>query len=494
MNDREIPLREIDMNEMTHPQQSGFKTIYFFWLGFCAVMTFLVYQVAAGMDWEAGTRVSIVWGIILFASHFLFKLLNKPVNWMTPDVLYLLAFFCFHFGYLALWLFGVVPFTGDIFIYPPLYPKVMMIVNLGMVGFLVGYTLFAPDTDFIYPKGIPSVGWTVLGLLLMCISLLIHLIYIHIVGLSTFLYHGYHVSSFMQEYVSDPRWWRLQPHFFALGFAFYLISTVMRKGKIAAGKLGLALFAFYLLLLIMEGGRTQIVTVGAILIFVQHYLVKPIKLRWLIVIGLLAVTLFGAIAIVRETSALDFFRAGEALMYAKQRGEVRWYAPLVEMGGSVRTINLTVNLVPEYQPFWHGKSYLQSIVHIFPFLQGLLYEKLGVGPAQWTTYTYYGYGAAGTGYSIAGEGYLNFGMVGALLNMCFMGALLAIIYAKCIKNRTPGSTLVFIVTLGIMIISVRNETNVIFAPIAQSIAMVVFLRYILPVHETIPMEGCLYES
>ena len=148
------------------------------------------------------------------------------------------------------------------------------------------------------------------------------------------------------------------------------------------------------------------------------------------------------------------------------------------MGGSVRTINLTLSLVPGTEPYWKGRTYAQSISHIVPFLQGMLTFKFyGYTPAGWLTVTLFGRGAAGTGFSIAGEGYLNFGLPGTFFHMIMIGALFRWIYVRFASMVSPGRSLLFFVSFGIFLISVRGDTNLIFAPLAH----IVIISWLLKV-------------
>ncbi len=355
---------------------------------------------------------------------------------------------------------------------PEQYYLVMFIVNLGLLGFLFGYELAAPRMKInalARIRKIPTASWTIVGILLMLLALIIHIGFIFKIGIHTFLTEGYTVYIRIERYTEYYRLWRIQFQIFALGFGIYIASVALRHKRLLKGKIGITLFSIYMCLLALEGGRTQMVTHGMILLLVRHFVIKRIKLKSLIIIAVCALMAFSALKIVRNVAAFNVPKMFEELSRARKLGETHWYDSLVEMGSSVNTVNLTTMLVPENEPYWHGRSYIQAIVHIVPYLSGILGRYLGFGPSGWLTYTHFGREAAGTGFSIAAEGYLNFGLLGVFIHMACMGILLRRIYARFAATMSPASTLVFIVAYGLFMITVRNHINLLISPLVRII-------------------------
>jgi len=105
-----------------------------------------------------------------------------------------------------------------------------------------------------------------------------------------------------------------------------------------------------------------------------------------------------------------------------------------------------------------------------------LMPYLGASPSVWLTDVFYGAGAAGTGFSIAAEGYLNFGLVGAFMHMAVLGIILRRIYARFAITMSPVSTLVFIVAYGLFMITVRNHVNLLISPLVKVIVVAWLLK------------------
>ncbi|MBN1844592.1 MAG: O-antigen polysaccharide polymerase Wzy [Sedimentisphaerales bacterium] len=465
----------------------SFNKVYLAILAAEILMAGGIYYGFGNAPWEQATQAAIVFNIAICALHIVYRLAHRPLNCLAPDILYTAFYFLFHLGYLVLWMVGTVPETDTIFVYPALFPKTMLIVNLGIIGFFFGYEIAAGRKSWLAFQpvvSVPKTLWMVIGIVLMAVALAIQFGFILRVGISTFILQGYHVYAHMYQYVSDARLWVMQPKIFALGFGLYISYVAIVYKRLFKGKLGIILLGLYLFALVMEGARTPIVVVGMVLVLVRHYLIKPMKFRWLVLLGVSALVLFHYMGVVRNVTSFNISAMRQELQYQKESGQVHWYDPFVEMGGSVRTANMTVYQVPYNEPHWHGRSYVMSVAHVVPFLQGYLIRYLGASPAAWITITEHGYGAAGLGYSIASEGYLNFALPGVFLQMCVLGIILRRIYVWFVSSRSPAHTLLFVVSIGVFLVAVRGETNLIVTPLVQ-IALVGWLFKVISGEQTI---------
>jgi len=443
----------------------------------------IIYMLSKTMSWENATAAGVIFGLTVIAIHIAWRLRTRPRNYLSPDIFYLIFYAAFHFSYLVLWLMGIVDAAGRagerVFPAPRQYPLVMLIVNLGLLGFLFGYELAAPRRKFdtlTQSRKTPTALWTIVGIVFMLAALITHLAFIFHVGITTWFLQGYTVYAHMEEFSQYDRLWRFQFQFFALGFGIYITSVALRYRRLFKGKLGIILFSIYLFLLVMEGGRTQLVTHGMIILLVRHFVIKPIKLRWLLVITICALTAFTLIKLVRQTAAFNIPKMVEMVGEARRAEEIHWYDSFVEMGSSIGTVNLTTAVVPSTHPYWHGRSYIQAVTHIIPYMSTVLMPYLGASPSVWLTDVFYGAGAAGTGFSIAAEGYLNFGLVGAFMHMAVLGIILRWIYARFATTMSPVSTLVFIVAYGLFMITVRNHVNLLISPLVKVIVVAWLLK------------------
>jgi len=495
----------LPMPECTDAYASRHRGFYLVSVFTGVLISIAIYLFTRKGSWESGTKFGLFFGLFVCAAHIVWRLHPRPRNCLAPDVFYIMFYAAFHLSFLVLWVLGIVG-TADqagvrVFFDTEQYPLVMLIVNLGLLGFLFGYELSAPrrETNILprYRK-VPTAAWPVIGLILMLVALLIHLGFILMVGLRTFMSRGYEVYFYMERFTPYYRLWRIQFHIFAFGFAVYITSIALRHGRLFKGKLGLALFIIYLCLLALEGARTRIVSHGMILLLVRHFVIKPIKLKSVIIIILLGLFLFSSIRLVRDAAAFNVPRMVQIVREAQKTGQSHWYDSLVEMGTSVNTVNLTTMVVPGSEHYWHGKSYIQALVHIIPYMSTVTAPTLGLTPSQWLTFTHFGFFGAGTGYSIAAEGYLNFGLPGVFFQMLVLGVIFRRIYARFIRLGSPVSTITFIIAYGLFMITVRNHTNQLVSPLVNVVVAAYLLKSIF-VEETLPIgyeheEPVLYEQ
>lgn len=449
---------------------------YLLWLFVSILISFAIYQSGNTSDWKSATKMGVFWGCLITIAHFLYLQTKRPVNYLSPELLFLTGYWLFHFGYLFCWALGILPESEDIFYDTGLYPKTLLIVNWGMAAFLFGYELFAPKhlPELYTEPPVTTAGWEFAGLILMAISLFITFVYLDLAGIDNVISRGSNVLANMDKYVSNTLFWRLKSQIFAMGFGVYIIAVATKHGKLFRGKLGISLFVIYFILLLLQGGRTQVVIIGMILLLVRHYLIKPVKLKWLILLAMIFAFIFSVMGATRGRAALDVKKIATEYKHT----EAHWYDIFVETGGSVSTINKTISIIPSEQGYWHGKSYALAIVHVIPFIQGYVFPTTP-GAAQWLTYTTKGYGAAGTGFSIAGEGYLNFGLIGVLIQMTLLGAFMRRIVVWYAKVLSPSKALVFLISIGIFVTMVRNNLNTLFAPLSQIWLFSVLIKFSL---------------
>jgi oligosaccharide repeat unit polymerase len=453
-----------------------YRSAYMVWLFLSVFISFMIYQTGGVSDWKLATKTAVFWGCFIAIAHFLYMQTKRPVNYLAPDLIFLAAYCLFHFGYLFFWAIGIFPESEDIFYNTALYPKTVLIVNWGMAAFLFGYELSAPKYLPELQKTPPEAGtgWGITGLILMATSLFITFVYLELAGIGNVIARGSNVLAEMDKYVSNTLLWTLKSQIFAMGFGIYIIAVATKYGKLFKGKLGISLFVVYFFLLIVQGGRTQVVIIGMVLLLVRHYLIKPVTLKWLILLAVIFAFVFSVMGATRGRAALDITKITAEYKYA----DTHWYDIFIETGGSVSTINKTISIIPSEEGYWHGKSYASAIVHIIPFVQGYFFPTTQ-GAAQWLTYTTKGFGAAGTGFSIAGEGYLNFGLIGVLVQMLLIGAFLRRIVVWYAKDLSPSKALVFLISVGIFITIVRNNVNTLFAPIFQIWLLSVLIKFFL---------------
>ena len=271
-----------------------------------------------------------------------------------------------------------------------------------------------------------------------------------------------------------------------LGLVIYTMSSVLRYGKLFKSKLALALVIFYLVLVILEGDRGPIVQIGIPLLLIRHYFVKKVKMRYLILFLFAALFLYTALGAVRHI-VLSPEKMIEEYQYKKGAGEISWMNPFTSLGGSFLVVNIVSHEVPSVEPYWKGASWLDGLLHIVPFLQGIL-TKLGYAsthgwfrwpPSTWVTTTYFGKDASGRAFTIAAEGYLNFGYIGVIIELMFFG--MAVRWLAVKFSRAPSAALgcIMLICYGILVFAIRNHVGNMFNHAVHLVLIIAVLNKFL---------------
>ena len=366
-------------------------------------------------------------GVHIFYRHRI----GKAVSILSLEILIMAVYTMFHLGYVTLYALGFVDYLDKIFVYEAAIPKSLFIVNFGLIAFLFGFEITGPRTSRQLVPGrvvIPTVHWETFGLVCVMIATIGHLAVIGFLGLGFLQQYGYAAIQDVEKYTGSYILgfiWRHALQLMILGVIIYTLSSTLRYGKLFRSKFVLGMVAAFIGLIILEGDRGPLMQIGTPILIIRHYFLKPIKLRYLFVMGLGVLVLFGGMAFVR-TTVLAPARMLQEYQYHRAEGALTWKSSFLEMGTSFSVVNIVAHQVPSVEPYWMGASWRDAVFHVVPFMQGIVgrFGWMTWSPGRWITETYYGPKAAGRGFTVSAEGYLNFGMVGVFLELGFLGALL----------------------------------------------------------------------
>ena len=434
--------------------QDSFRRISFFYLAWLAVALLMV--LAAYFPWSSSPFGSLRPAILVYYTiasvHLIFRFkTGGRANVLAPEILFLLFYTMFHLAYVTLFSLGLVEYSDFVFFYESAIPQSLLVVNLGLVGFLFGYELLGTkggEPIIQQPVKIPTRYWGTFGIVVMIIALPMHLIPLSMMGPTLLLRHGYAAIQNARTYI---------PHTVAMflsqssrvmlfGLVIHLVSSALRYGKLFRSKLALGLVITFAAILIMEGERGWTFKLGIPILLVRHYFVKRIRIRYLAVFFVATLILFAGIAAVR-TIVFQPAKMLQEYKYQKSVGVIDWRSPFLEMGGSFNVTTRTCHDIPLVEPYWKGKSYLSAALHTIPFLEGFFYRRGWMVPDEyqpsvWVTYKYHGVEGSGLGFTVPTEGYLNFGFPGAFFELMAFGVFVRWITKKFC--RTPSAAWAFI--------------------------------------------------
>ena len=435
---------------------------YMAWLSLAGLASLGIYLIYRG-SLMSSIRMSLFIYYLVIIIHFIFRFKKYgKVSIMTPEIFFLLIYTMFHLGYVTLYALGIFPYLYGIFVYEASIPKALFIVNLGLISFLLGYELLGPKIPVqrLQTVVVPTRAWCTFGIAVMLIALLVHSMTLMFIGVTLLQTYGHKAIVYIHRYAPPllALIFAKSTFLMVFGVMIYTISSALRYGKLFHSKIALGITMAYLFLLLLEVARGNMFRFFVPLLLVRHYLIRPIRIRHLVTISLSIVTLFSVMRIVK-TIAFDPAKMLEEVRYQRERGLITWLDPFVEAGGSFRTLNITANDVPASEPYWKGASWTTAIYHIVPFLQGYLarHGLVKWAPSQWITITYAGPAAAGFGFTITAEGYLNFGYIGVVIELMFMGLFLRWLTVRFSRNPSAMWALIMFGCIGAAIGVVRNH-------------------------------------
>jgi len=444
--------------------------VYIAWLMVALVMALGVYFVSRNASLASIYPALFVYYLIAFIHIVLRLKAGGKANILAPDILFLFFYTMFHLGYVTLYGLNIVPYTHAIFFYEESVPRAMLVVNLGLLGFLFGFELIGPSSNsrlLCQPVKIPTVSWGLFGIVIMTMALAAHLLALVFIGPHNLMLYGYGAIQNARKYVSPAVAMLLSQSnpLMLFGMVVYLVSSSLKYKKLFKSKIVLALVTIFIAIYILEGDRGPILWLGIPILLVRHYFIKRVKIRYLVIAAVMSLTLFAGLALVRKTVFAPT-KMWQEYQYQKDTGILKWWSPFVEMGASFKVVTITTQDVPSKTSYWQGKSYLSAALHTLPFLEGYFIRRgllgpFGYWPSKWVTTTYFGADYAGQAFTVAAEGYLNFGFPGTFILLMLCGFFVRGITVKFSKKPSAAMAFVMLGFLGNSIVVIRNHVQLI---------------------------------
>lgn len=445
---------------------------YLVWLLVAMCLSILVYKISRGTTGIALFPSQMVFYLVL-SIHLLCRYKKLGMSFiLAPDVCFTVFFTLIHLGYISLYTAGIVPFSEEAIYFEQANQKALFAINIGLIGFLFGFEIRlsrGKNDQTSLMVYLPSHGWGIMGISLLGIGLLMHLVGLYTLGFYLISSYGY--AAIAGAYRFGASYFtifclNISILVIASGIMVYLVYSSLLYGKLFQSKLVLFLVVISFMIVILEGDRGPVLRFGLPILLVRHFLIKRIRLRFLLIIGLLTLFMFTALAVVRTT----VFKPSQMIQeYQFQKSDLQWYSGIVELGGSYNTLNVTVHEVPHNEPYWKGASWRDSIVHIVPFLQGFAVRRgfAHPSPSKWVTDTYWGPQRAGRGFSVTAEGFLNFGFLGVFAELMICGIFLRWLMAFFSLKPSACRALILFGCFALVVLVIRNHFNLLWAAAAN---------------------------
>lgn len=332
---------------------------------------------------------------------------------------------------------------------PALWCTLLAIAGFGL-GFMIAptrlITRMLPARDLPWREGEASL----FGSAFIAVGVVLLVILVQQVGVST-----YFQSDYVDAYAAESGLGYLVAGLFLAEvgiFTYFLAKSTNGKRPIVP----LVVAALFAVVSLRAGRRRFALETGMGLIALQHFTVKPIRLRTVLFGLALVVPLFTVIGQARSALAQGWDGMRTYALY--EFSSDQWLHALDDFHTVPLSLVTTTNFIPEREPYRLGKTYLQAFEVLIPLK---LYPNRPLTPAQWMVWSSEdSFAAAGGGRSFShiAEAYMNFSYLGVFL-FCFLQAILvktAVEYRRDAPNSATRA-LLYVCGLTTVITLVRGD-------------------------------------
>jgi oligosaccharide repeat unit polymerase len=333
------------------------------------------------------------------------------------------------------------------------------------------------EDDIVDARDIRLVGW-----ILVSISFLPAILYLQD-SLSHVMSYGYFSLFKSEPATSFAATDQVLATFLVPGILFLLAGS---RGKLFTLIVSIILIVGYTSIRIYLGSRAWGAMPLIVFVFILHrYIYKIPKLLLLSGGILLLFLIFPIVGEIRNIPGYQRFSYGVMTDAFLSMGN-----PIVnilsEMGGSIRTVGHTLELVPDIRGYDFGVGYLNALFAVIPNLFWSIHPAILRGTASdWITMTIdpiSAYIGGGIGYSFIAESYLNFGWIGSPLVLFGFGFAYAKLVFWAQKSRDPARIAMLGSFLAFFLFFARSESVLVIRPLIWyalvPYLMVVSIRYL----------------
>ena len=442
---------------------------YVIWLVVALLFSIAIYMVCTDDSEATLVPMQLVYYLVVFV-HLLKRVGSNRENILSPEIGFIVMYTVVHLGYISLYTLNIIPLVSEIVYYQNGINKAMLAINIGLISFILGYELVKGKQCESFQRPMPPSMWSLFSVILAVLGVLLHVVGLFLLGLDVLYKYGYTAIVYAERYSS--LWSKLAlskgVDIFIIGTTFYCLFSALKYKKLFKSKIYFWMVCLFVGIMILEGDRGPIFKILLVLIFVRHFFVKAISFKMLIILATVTAILFAGMAVARKV-IFNPEKMFSEYRYKMNQGMVGWYSPFVEMGTSFNVLNITVHDIPEAEPYWKGSSWVTALVHVVPFLEGytLKHGYTTWAPSTWVTTTYWGPERAGRAYTLAAEGYLNFGYPGVFIELFFFGALFRLLSVYVCKKTTISRAIIYIFCVGQALLCVRQHLNIFLAVSVQ---------------------------
>jgi oligosaccharide repeat unit polymerase len=256
---------------------------------------------------------------------------------------------------------------------------------------------------------------------------------------------------------------------FIILYALELTKYGLKHKKIDI-KLTIFVFTFVFLLVFFSGERDLLIRFFVILSFVYYIIVKNSKISkevvFLFIISLLSIPILARYKY--------FGLTGEST-----ESNMNFFLSFLNSDFQSASKNLQILLLDE-----SSNGVFEGLTFLSAFLRALELDKIlnidVISSNEWFNDRYFEVGRAGQGFSLVGDGYINFGYMGIIILFIFIALIVRLIYLN--SNKGVYYFVFYIISIPVFMYSIRADlANVLSQLIQQNIFSLVLIYLIMSI-------------
>lgn len=357
-------------------------------------------------------------------------------QYFSPLYLFLLGYLVVHFQfYFDILLGNLTESESWLFITPSLIPKAAMISTIGLLSFYVGYLSHLDNDEVVY---IEEEEMQIYPLnVLILISCFLLFFFLNFAGLN-YILGGYGGDAQIEVGgIAAYSELLLQLSFYASmilnvrNAKTLYVEYTFREYVKSYGLFFYIPFVSYNCMVMLSGDRGPMISLIIGYIVSYTYIAKNrIKLPVLLVVLLVGMSFITILGMTRKFSqeGLSFKEKIELAFRSETVNSYDSFSPnTAELAGSVRTLHMSINYVPEQHPYLYGLFQLKYVMAIVPFISSVTNQVFDSqskykGSASFITWIEQGdYPSSGAGSTCVADFYLDFGLIGVIIGFFFFG-------------------------------------------------------------------------
>jgi len=253
----------------------------------------------------------------------------------------------------------------------------------------------------------------------------------------------------------------------------FMLMSINNKRVAKTGVVSLLLVSFLYMLM---GNRGYAISIFLVLLWLYNNSIKRISKKKFLIISILIVLLSSLFFQMKSYALIEKLSFA---MYFSLMEESPIISLFQEGSVTFRTIIYTVKYIPEIKGYQFGMSYLWALTTMIPNIFGTpihpahyFYE----GPSEWLRWNFSPLQAEtgqGFGFSMIGEAFYNFGIIGVVIIMFLFGYCISRLSKQDLANKKVFHKIILSIVLYNSIWGIRNTASSIVRDMTWQILLVI---------------------